>query len=44
MLSSRNTMAHVYNEEDYEQMKQKIVSEYVSPIEALLQKNKRRSD
>jgi len=40
MLSSRNATAHVYNEEDYEQIKQKIVDEYVQPIEALLQKIK----
>ncbi|WP_369824184.1 hypothetical protein [Anoxybacillus sp. UARK-01] len=37
MLSSRNVTAHVYNEEDDEQIKQKIVDEYVQQIEALLQ-------
>ncbi|MED0654898.1 nucleotidyltransferase substrate binding protein [Anoxybacillus geothermalis] len=37
MLNSRNATAHVYNEEDYEQIKNRIVSEYVHKIEALLQ-------
>ncbi|MEK5324535.1 nucleotidyltransferase substrate binding protein (TIGR01987 family) [Anoxybacillus vitaminiphilus] len=40
MLSSRNATAHVYNEEDYERIKNKIVNEYVHQIEALLQKIK----
>ncbi|WP_369818770.1 nucleotidyltransferase substrate binding protein [Anoxybacillus sp. B7M1] len=37
ILSSHNATAHVYNEEDDEQIKQKIVDEYVQQIEALLQ-------
>ncbi|MBB5326018.1 nucleotidyltransferase substrate binding protein (TIGR01987 family) [Anoxybacillus tepidamans] len=40
ILSSRNATAHIYNEEDYEQIKQKIVDEYVQQIEVLLQKIK----
>nr|WP_305051432.1 nucleotidyltransferase substrate binding protein [Geobacillus jurassicus] len=37
MLNSRNATAHVYNEEDYEQIKDRIVSQYVHEIEALLE-------
>jgi nucleotidyltransferase substrate binding protein (TIGR01987 family) len=40
ILSSRNATAHVYNEEDYEQIKNKIVNEYVHEIEKLLEKIK----
>ncbi|ATA60584.1 MULTISPECIES: HI0074 family nucleotidyltransferase substrate-binding subunit [Geobacillus] len=36
ILHSRNAAAHVYNEEDYEQIKNRIVSQYVHEIEALL--------
>ncbi|MED3641927.1 HI0074 family nucleotidyltransferase substrate-binding subunit [Caldifermentibacillus hisashii] len=38
ILSSRNATAHVYNEDDYEKIMQKIVNEYVYQLEALLQK------
>jgi nucleotidyltransferase substrate binding protein (TIGR01987 family) len=40
ILSSRNATAHVYNEEDYERIKNKIVDEYVHEIEKLLEKIK----
>jgi nucleotidyltransferase substrate binding protein (TIGR01987 family) len=38
ILSSRNSTAHVYNEEDYERIKNKIVEEYVYEMEKLLEK------
>ncbi|WP_231578682.1 nucleotidyltransferase substrate binding protein [Geobacillus kaustophilus] len=37
ILHSRNATAHVYNEEDYEQIQDRIVSQYVHEIEALLE-------
>ncbi|WP_235356938.1 nucleotidyltransferase substrate binding protein [Bacillus alveayuensis] len=40
MLSSRNATTHVYNQEDYEELKNKIVNEYFHQIEALLKKIK----
>ncbi|MZK49858.1 HI0074 family nucleotidyltransferase substrate-binding subunit [Clostridium beijerinckii] len=36
ILLSRNAMAHIYNEYDYEEIKNRIVNEYVSAIENLL--------
>lgn len=36
ILSSRNSTAHVYNEEDYEKIKKKIINEYVIEIDMLL--------
>lgn len=38
ILASRNSTAHVYNEEDYENIKNKIVHHYLSAIEKLLEK------
>jgi nucleotidyltransferase substrate binding protein (TIGR01987 family) len=40
ILSSRNATAHIYNEEDYERIKNKIVDEYVHEIEKLIEKIK----
>lgn len=36
ILLSRNATAHIYNEQDYEEIKNKIVNEYVDAIEKLL--------
>lgn len=36
ILLSRNAMAHIYNEHDYEEIKNRIVNEYVNAIENLL--------
>lgn len=36
ILLSRNATAHIYNEHDYEEIKNRIVNEYVSAIENLL--------
>lgn len=36
ILLSRNATAHIYNEHDYEEIKNKIVNEYVDAIEKLL--------
>ncbi|UFT99844.1 nucleotidyltransferase substrate binding protein [Radiobacillus kanasensis] len=38
ILASRNTTAHIYSEEDYEKIKNKIMSNYVDAIEKLLLK------
>lgn len=42
ILASRNTTAHIYSEEDYEKIKDKIMSNYVDAIEKLLLKIKER--
>jgi nucleotidyltransferase substrate binding protein (TIGR01987 family) len=36
ILLSRNATAHIYDEQDYEEIKNKIVSEYIEVIEKLL--------
>lgn len=36
ILLSRNATAHIYNEQDYEEIKNRIVNEYVDAIENLL--------
>ena len=36
ILLSRNSTAHIYDEEDYEKIKNKIVSDYIYAIENLL--------
>lgn len=36
ILISRNTTAHIYSEHDYEEIKNKIVNEYIDCIENLL--------
>jgi nucleotidyltransferase substrate binding protein, HI0074 family len=36
ILLSRNATAHIYNEHDYEEIKNRIVNEYVNAIENLL--------
>ena len=36
ILVSRNSTSHIYNEQDYEQIKNKIVYEYIDAIENLL--------
>lgn len=36
ILISRNTTAHIYNEKDYEEIKDRIVEEYIDAIEGLL--------
>lgn len=36
ILLSRNSTAHIYNEEDYEKIKNKTVSDYIEVIENLL--------
>ena len=36
ILLSRNSTAHIYNEQDYEKIKNRIVNEYVHAIEKLL--------
>lgn len=42
ILLSRNTTAHIYSEEDYENIKGKIINKYVGAIEKLLVKMKER--
>lgn len=42
ILASRNTTAHIYSEEDYEEIKNKIINKYVDAIENLLLKLKER--
>jgi nucleotidyltransferase substrate binding protein (TIGR01987 family) len=36
ILLSRNTTAHIYDEEDYEEIKDKILKEYIYALEKLL--------
>lgn len=36
ILLSRNSTAHVYDEEDYEEIKNKIINQYIDAIEKLL--------
>ncbi|EQB87759.1 nucleotidyltransferase substrate binding protein (TIGR01987 family) [Clostridium punense] len=36
ILLSRNATAHIYDEEDYEKIKGKIINEYISALEELL--------
>ena len=36
ILLSRNATAHIYDEQDYEEIKNKIVSDYIDAIEKLL--------
>lgn len=36
ILLSRNSCAHIYNQEDYENIKNKIIDEYIDAIEELL--------
>ncbi|MBK5240232.1 HI0074 family nucleotidyltransferase substrate-binding subunit [Clostridium sp.] len=36
ILLSRNSTSHIYDEQDYERIKNKIVSEYIHAIESLL--------
>lgn len=36
ILSSRNATAHIYDEEDYEAIKESILNEYIDAIEGLL--------
>ncbi len=36
ILQSRNSTAHIYNEADYEKIKQSIINEYIDEIEKLL--------
>lgn len=36
ILLSRNATAHIYDEQDYEEIKNKIVSDYINAIEKLL--------
>ncbi|SHH19283.1 HI0074 family nucleotidyltransferase substrate-binding subunit [Clostridium grantii] len=36
ILLSRNSNSHIYNEEDYEDIKDKILDEYIDAIEKLL--------
>lgn len=42
ILISRNTTAHIYSEKDYENIKNKIIPDYVEAIENLLVKIKER--
>ncbi|TFJ91823.1 HI0074 family nucleotidyltransferase substrate-binding subunit [Lentibacillus salicampi] len=42
VLGSRNSTAHIYNEEDYEKIKGKIINEYTEAVEKLLLKLKER--
>ncbi|SHH34510.1 hypothetical protein SAMN02745207_00798 [Clostridium grantii DSM 8605] len=35
-MLSRNSTSHIYNEEDYEDIKEKILDEYIDAIEKLL--------
>ncbi|GAA0178926.1 hypothetical protein SH2C18_18940 [Clostridium sediminicola] len=36
ILLSRNSTAHIYNEEDYDKIKNKIIDKYIDAIEGLL--------
>jgi len=38
ILLSRNATAHIYNESDYEEIKENILKEYIDAMEKLLQK------
>ncbi|MBZ9623299.1 nucleotidyltransferase substrate binding protein [Clostridium sp. FP2] len=38
ILLSRNATAHIYDEEDYEEIKNKIINDYTCVIEDLLSK------
>lgn len=38
ILLARNSIAHIYNEEDYEEIKNNIVERYIDAIEELLNK------
>lgn len=38
ILLSRNSIAHVYDEDDYEEIKNRIINEYIEQIEKLLSK------
>lgn len=38
ILLSRNAKAHIYSESDYEEIKDKILEEYIDAMEKLLQK------
>ena len=38
ILLSRNSTAHIYDEEDYEEIKNKIINDYTCAIEDLLNK------
>lgn len=38
ILLSRNSTAHIYDEEDYEQIKKNIINKYIDAIEKLLEK------
>ena len=38
ILLSRNSTAHIYDEEDYEEIKNKIINDYTDAIEDLLSK------
>lgn len=38
ILLARNSTAHIYNEEDYEEIKNNIVERYIAAIEELLKK------
>ena len=38
ILLARNSTAHIYNEEDYEEIKNNIVERYIDAIEELLNK------
>lgn len=42
ILLSRNITAHIYDEHDYEDIKNKIISKYINEIELLLEKLKDR--
>lgn len=41
IVSSRNATVHVYNEDGYEEMKTKIITQYVGEIEKLLENIKK---
>lgn len=41
IVSSRNATVHVYNEDDYEEIKTKIITQYVGEIEKLLENIKK---
>ncbi|MEF2115426.1 MULTISPECIES: nucleotidyltransferase substrate binding protein [Clostridium] len=36
ILLSRNSTSHIYDEQDYEEIKNKIISDYIGAIEDLL--------
>lgn len=42
ILASRNVTAHVYNEEDYEKIKNNIINEYIQATEILLERIRER--